>query len=94
MLINEGKETAYQNYTTQPDYVGYLKGDISEALNNLYSLQNSISLTSLTMSSQQNNLINNKVVSLYFMDTDLAVKVLNFSLSEAVLQIASAIFTV
>ena len=50
VMINEGKQTMYKNYTTQPDYVAFLKSDIEEALNNLYDLQNSISLTSLSMS--------------------------------------------
>jgi hypothetical protein len=37
-MINEGKQTVFQNYTTQKDYIEYVKNDIESALNNLYDL--------------------------------------------------------
>ena len=39
----------YTNYTTKPNFTDYLKDDIEQSLNNLYDLQNSISLSSLSM---------------------------------------------
>lgn len=38
IMINEGKHTAYQTYTTSKDFVEFLKSDIEDALNNLYDL--------------------------------------------------------
>ncbi len=37
-MINEKKQIVYKNYTSQPDYVAFLKQDIEDALNNLYEL--------------------------------------------------------
>lgn len=72
----------------------YFQSDIEEALNNLYNLQNTISLSSLSMSSSQEQLINTKSVDLHFMNNGKSLKTLQFSLTEAVLQLASAVFTV
>jgi hypothetical protein len=93
-MINERKQTVYQNYTTTGDFIGYMQGDIEAALNNLYDLQNSISLTSLAMNPNQLNLTETKSVTLYFKEYDQSLKTLQFSLAEAVLQISSAVFTV
>ena len=38
IMINEKKQTVFQNYTTQKDYIEYVKNDIEGALNNLYDL--------------------------------------------------------
>lgn len=94
IMINERKQTVYQNYTTTGDFIGYMQGDIEAALNNLYDLQNSISLTSLAMNPNQLNLTETKSVTLYFKEYDQSLKTLQFSLAEAVLQISSAVFTV
>jgi hypothetical protein len=93
IMINENKQTVYQSYTTQPNFVEFLKLDIENALNNLYDLQNSISLTSLSMSDNQLQLTDTKSVTLYFKEHDQSLKSLQFSLTEAVLQISSAVFT-
>ena len=39
IMINEKKQTVYKNYSTEPDFVEFLKTDINDALNNLYDLQ-------------------------------------------------------
>ena len=83
----------FSNYTTQTNYVEFVKTDIESALNNLYELQNSISLTSLSMSSKQRDLTETKSVNLYFKEHGQTLKTLKFSLTEAVLQISSAVFT-
>ena len=93
ILINEKKQVVYSNYTTETNYTSYLQNDIEEALNNLYDLQNKISLSSLSMSSKQQTLVDTKSVNLYFRDQDATLKTLSFSLTEAVLQVASAVFT-
>ena len=62
-----------------------MKNDIESALNNLYELQNSISLTSLTMSERQRELTDTKSVKLYFKEHGSTLKNLKFSLTEAVL---------
>jgi hypothetical protein len=85
ILINEGKQRVFRNYTTNTDFIEYLKTDIEEGLNNLYSIQNSISLTSLAISDEHFYLINTKNVNLYFKDNDNSLKTLMFSLTEAVL---------
>ena len=71
-----------------------MQSDIADALNNLYDLQNSISLSSLSMSDNQIQLSDSKSVNLYFMEYDQSLTTLQFSLTEAVLQISSAVFTV
>ena len=93
IMINEKKQTVFSNYTTQRDYVDFLKKDLESSLNNLYELQNTISLSSLSMSSGQQLLTDSKSVKLYFKEHDSALKILKFSLTEAVLQISSAVFT-
>jgi hypothetical protein len=65
--------------------VEFLKTDIEDALNNLYDLQNTISLSSLTMSASQHKLVDTKMVNLYFRDHGETLKTLKFSLTEAVL---------
>lgn len=93
IMINEGKQRVYSNYTTQRDFVEFIKSDIESALNNLYDLQNSISLTSLSMSAKQEVLTDTKSVRLYFKEHGETLKTLKFSLTEAVLQVSSAVFT-
>lgn len=94
ILINEGKFTTYSNYTSYSDFVNYTQNDISDALESLYNLQNNISLSNLDLSDINNNLVNNKSVYMYFKEQDNTLKMLPFSLTEAVLQISSAIFTI
>lgn len=84
-MINEKKQNVYKNYTTSNNYVNFLKQDIEDALNNLYDLQNTISLTSLSMSAAQLELVDSKSVNLYFREHDETLKTLKFSLTEAVL---------
>lgn len=38
VLINEGKLSAYRNYTSSSDYVALVKEDIHEALTSLYDI--------------------------------------------------------
>jgi hypothetical protein len=49
-MINEKKQLVYKNYTTDPNFVNFMQSDIEDSLNNLYDLQNTISLSSLSMS--------------------------------------------
>ena len=46
------------------------------------------------MSPEHKLLIENKTVNMYFKDYDNKSKILQFSLTDAVLQVASAVFTV
>ena len=50
VLINEGRITNLTRYSTAPDFREYLKTDMEQALNNIYTLQNDISLSTLTVS--------------------------------------------
>ena len=68
MLINEGDFTSYPSYTTDDDFISWVKGDIDEALDNLYYLQNNISLSKLSMLEAHSLLILNKTINLYFQD--------------------------
>lgn len=92
-MINEKKHNNTKSYTTTSNFVEFLKSDIESALNNLYDLQNSISLTSLSMSEKQKELTDTKAVKLFFKEHGETLKTLKFSLTEAVLQISSAVFT-
>lgn len=47
---------------------------MAEALDNLYELQNTISLSSLAMSEAQNKITNSKSVTLYFLEGEEAAK--------------------
>ena len=86
-MINEGKLTNYGKYVTG-DLVNYMLEDMDVALDSLYTLQNAISLSRMDQTSQD------KSVSLHFLTQEDTLKTLKFSLSEAVLQVASAVFTV
>lgn len=92
--INEGLQTVYQNYTNSSDFIAYLKNDIQEAMNSLFALEGNISLTALPQQARQSQLSSQKSVNLTFMQRNGAVKVIAYTLHEAVLQVSSAIFTV
>lgn len=94
ILINEGKLKNLQRMSTSSSFTDFLQNDIELALNNIYDLQNYISLSTLSVSDDHEQLLDSKMVPLYYMETNTTFKVLNFSLTEAVLQISSAIFTV
>lgn len=68
--------------------------DISTALSSLYDLQDYLSMSTLPMSSTHTTLLQTKLVPLYFLQQNGVLQTLNFTLNEAVLQLASAIFTV
>ena len=93
-MINTGILTDYDSYTTEDDFVEWTKGDIDEALDNLYLLQNNISLSSLSLIDPHFKLVYNKTVPMFFKDFGSTKKLLKFTLSEATLQLSSSIFTV
>ena len=68
--------------------------DISSALSSLYDMQDYLSMTTLTMTAAHSALLQTKQVPLYFLQQNGGLQSLNFTLNEAVLQLASAIFTV
>ncbi len=94
IMIRENKFTAYENYLTEgTDFKEFLRNDMEEALNNLYEIQNKISLASLSMSTVHQTLLDTKTINLYFKEHDSSLKSLKFSLTESVLQISSSVFT-
>jgi hypothetical protein len=72
-------------YSTVSNFTDYLKEDVESALNSIYDYQSYISLSTLSQSTDHNNLMTGKVVPLYFKDSNVSFKILNFSMSEAVL---------
>jgi len=80
--------------STVGSFTDFLKLDIEEALNNIYDLQNYISLSTLSVSDEHRSLLDDKKVPLYYKENSTSFKILNFSLTESVLQVSSAIFTV
>lgn len=66
VLINTGVFNSYSSYTTSTDFVEWAKQDIDEALDNLYLLQNNISLSTISLIDPHFKLIYNKTVPLYF----------------------------
>lgn len=68
--------------------------DISAALSSLYDLQDFMGMSTLTTDSAHSSLLQTKQVPLYFLQQNGVLQSLNFTLNEAVLQLASAIFTV
>ena len=85
VLINEGLLTNLTRYSTVSNFTDYLKEDVESALNNIYDYQSYISLSTLSQNTDHNNLMTAKVVPLYFKDSNVSFKILNFSMSEAVL---------
>jgi len=99
ILINEGRLKNYQDYqrisASNPDFREFLKKDIEKALNSLYELQDYITLSNMKLSEEHQKMINTKIVPLYFLEqSQQNMKVINFTLTESVLQMSSAIFTV
>lgn len=99
ILINEGRLKNYQDYqkisAQNPDFREFLKKDIEKALNSLYELQDYITLSNMKLSEEHQKMINSKIVPLYFLEqSQQNMKVINFTLTESVLQMSSAIFTV
>ncbi|CDW77649.1 UNKNOWN [Stylonychia lemnae] len=93
--INEKKQQVYNNYTTEPDFIEFIKQDMEDSMNNLWYLNRNITYTNLPLSQRQKQLVNEKSVYLYFrQNKDKSIKTLVFSMKEAMLQIISSIFTV
>ncbi|MDR3582384.1 MAG: hypothetical protein P4L67_03890 [Candidatus Pacebacteria bacterium] len=80
-------------------FVGDCKYDMNDALTELYSVQNQITLAKLSVNSGQSDLLNNKVVALYFKSTTTGSttttrKATYYTITEAVLQMASMVFSI
>lgn len=95
ILINEDKLASYRDYTLSSiNFIDYLKSDLELALNSLYSLQDYISLSKLTLSAPHRLMVETKIVPMQFKESVSGSKVINFTLTESILQMSSAIFTV
>ena len=72
------------------------KVKIETALNEYYKVQNDISLSRLSLSDHHEELYNDKVVTLFFQESGVSDgnKEMKFTLTEAILQMTSSIFTV
>lgn len=57
ILVNEKKLTTGKNYTTEKDFTKFLIDDITVALNDIYFLQNEISMASSTNIPEQLDLL-------------------------------------
>jgi uncharacterized UPF0160 family protein len=71
------------------------KADMKESLNTIYNLQSTINLQKLPVSAEHQSLLDDKIVKMYFKQPDIMMenKVINYSLTEGLLQISSSLFT-
>ena len=66
ILFNEEKLTNTAIYAPVEDFVQHTKDDMGEALDRLYDLQSQISLSNVERSEENNKLINERNINLYF----------------------------
>lgn len=92
-LINEGILTNYMGHSNKSAFVSYLQKDLTQSLNEIYDIQNEINLSQLPLNYDLDQMLNNKTTTLYFKQDSNAMKALDFSLTESILQMSSTIFT-
>lgn len=67
IMINQGIMTAlYAPYSKIEHMIEGIKVDLQQSLNALYDIQNEINLSQLDLSDEHKNLLDEKVVKLYF----------------------------
>jgi len=76
------------------EFVNDKKEKMSTALTEIYKLQNALILSKIEMSDGQKSLMNNKVVALEFKSSHGNKKTSYYTLTEAVLEMTSSIFTI
>ena len=90
---NSGSDFSENNAT-----VNISRKRIESELNQYYDVQNSISLSKIALSNEHKKLYEDKVVTLYFNeksnDNGATKKKMYFTLTEAILQMTSSIFTI
>jgi hypothetical protein len=94
ILMKDKKLTNYRIYPTQAEQVAAIKLEFQSSLNLIYQIQNEINLNSLPVSSDHDQLLNNKSVTLFFKENASGSRALQFSLTESILQISSTVFTI
>ena len=90
------KQNIFTNYggLTQTQFMTSLQDEMRVSLDTLYYLQNDVVLSPLPVSAAQERLMNDKVTLLYFRETSGANTTIAFSLTEAMMQMQSSVFTI
>ena len=66
VLLNQNLLTTYMGYANITALISAIKTDLAASLTTIYNVQNEINLSQLPVSAEQDQLLNNKTVNLYF----------------------------
>jgi hypothetical protein len=94
ILLNEGLLSNLQDQVNSTALFSYINQDFQSSLSTLYTLSNSINLSKLKVSAAHSEILNQKTINLSFQQDIGTMQTLQFSLTQAILQIQSSIFTV
>ena len=76
ILMSQNILTNYQGFANRAEYESYIKSEFSASLDLIYKIQNEINLSQLPVSSEHDQLLNNKTVTLYFKEDVSSMKAL------------------